>query len=156
MKINFERFVKGRLVIVGIGHPLRGDDALGPCLIKLLEGHVDALCIDAGSAPENYLGKIIKASPDVVLFIDAVDFNKEPGYYKILKQEEILKTGFTTHDLSPKILIEYLAEETRARMYLLGIQPKDLGLGQPLSAPVQKALSELERLLKGLLCMKPT
>ena len=156
MKINFERFVKGRLVIVGIGHPLRGDDALGPCLIKRLEGHVDALCIDAGSAPENYLGKIIKASPDVVLFIDAVDFNKEPGYYKILKQEEILKTGFTTHDLSPKILIEYLAEETRARMYLLGIQPKDLGLGQPLSAPVQKALSELERLLKGLLCMKPT
>ena len=157
MKINFGRLLKGKVVIVGIGHPLRGDDALGPCLIKRLEGHVDALCIDAGSAPENYLGKIIKASPDVVLFIDAVDFNKEPGYYKILEQEEILKTGLTTHDLSPRMLIEYLAAGTKARIYLLGIQPKDLGLGQPLSAPVQKALNELELLLKErLLCMRPT
>ena len=59
------------MVIVGIGHPLRGDDALGPSLVKRLDGHLDALCIDAGSAPENYLGKIIKASPDVILFIDA-------------------------------------------------------------------------------------
>jgi hydrogenase 3 maturation protease len=122
-------------------------------LVKRLEGHVDALCIDAGSAPENYLGKIIKASPDVVLFIDAVDFNKEPGYYQVLEKEEILKAGLTTHDLSPKMLLEYLAGETKAKIYLLGIQPKDLGLGQDLSAPVQKALNELE---KELLCMKPT
>ena len=140
-----------KVVIVGIGHPLRGDDALGPCLVKRLEGHIDALCIDAGSAPENYLGKIVKASPDVVLFIDAVDFSQEPGYYKILEQEEILKTGFTTHDLSPRMLIEYLTTETKAKIYLLGIQPKDLELGGEISAPVQKALTELE----GLLCMKP-
>ena len=143
-----QQSLKGKVVIVGIGHSLRGDDALGPCLIKRLEGHIDALCIDAGSAPENYLGKIIKASPEVVLFIDAVDFNKEPGYYKVLEQEEILKTGLTTHDLSPRTLIEYLTGETRARIYLLGIQPKDLGIGQGLSAPVQKALSELEHLFK--------
>ena len=143
-------------LIFGWGNPSRGDDALGPCLIKRLEGHLDALCIDAGSAPENYLGKIIKASADVVLFIDAVDFNKEPGYYKILKQEEILKTGLTTHDLSPRMLIEYLAVETKARIYLLGIQPKDLKIGQELSEPVQKALNELECLLKGLLCTRPT
>ena len=146
-----QQSLKGKVVIVGIGHPLRGDDALGPCLIKRLEGHIDALCIDAGSAPENYLGKIIKASPEVVLFIDAVDFNKEPGYYKVLEQEEILKTGFTTHDLSPKMLIEYLATQTKAQIYLLGVQPKDLELGQELSGPVQKALTELE----GLLCTKP-
>ena len=118
-------------------------------------GTTDALCIDAGSAPENYLGKIIKASPDVVLFIDAVDFNQEPGYYKILEQEEILKTGFTTHDLSPRMLIEYLATETKAKIYLLGIQPKDLGIGQELSLPVQKTLSEL-KFVEGLLCMRPT
>ena len=136
------------MVIVGIGHPLRGDDALGLCLVKRLGGNLDALCIDAGSAPENYLGKIIKASPDVVLFIDAVDFNKKPGFYKILEQEEILKTGFTTHDLSPRMLIEYLAGQTKAKIYLLGIQPKDLGLGQELSLPVQKALSELECLFR--------
>jgi len=148
-KQSLKELLKGKVVIVGIGHPLRGDDALGPCLVKRLEGHLDALCIDAGSAPENYLGKIIKASPDVVLFIDAVDFNKEPGYYEILGQEEILKTGFTTHDLSPRMLIEYLNGETKARIYLLGVQPKDLGMGQELSAPVQKALNELERLLTG-------
>ena len=91
--INFSHLFKGKLVIVGIGHPLRGDDDLGPCLARRLVGHINALCIDAGSAPENYLGKIIKFSPDVVLFIDAVDFNKEPGFYKILEQDQILKTG---------------------------------------------------------------
>jgi len=149
--INFQLLLKGNVVILGIGHPLRGDDALGPCLVKRLQGHMDALCIDAGSAPENYLGKIIKASPDVILLVDAVDFHQEPGYYKILGQEEILKTGFTTHDLSPRMLIEYLTTQTKAQIYLLGVQPKDLELGQELSWPIQKVLTELE----GLLCMKP-
>ncbi len=158
MEIGFGHLLKGRLVIIGIGHPLRGDDALGPCLVKrLAEAKLDALCIDAGSAPENYLGKIIKASPDVVLFIDAVDLNREPGFYKILEKDEILKTGFTTHDLSPRMLIEYLTTETKARIYLLGIQPKDLGLGQELSLPVEKTLRELEGLFKGsFLCTRPT
>ncbi|MBF0512396.1 MAG: hydrogenase maturation protease, partial [Candidatus Omnitrophica bacterium] len=119
------------------------------CLVNRLEGHIDALCIDAGSAPENYLGKIIKALADVIIFIDAVDFNKEPGYYEILEQGELLKAGFTTHDLSPKMLIEYLTIETKAKIYLLGVQPKDLGFGEELSPPVQKALSELEFLFKS-------
>ena len=125
-KQSLKELLKGKVVIVGIGHPLRGDDALGPCLVKRLEGHLDALCIDAGSAPENYLGKIIKASPDVVLFIDAVDFNKEPGYYKILEQEEILKTGLTTHDLSPRMLIEYLTGDPGADIFV-GYSAQGLG-----------------------------
>ena len=45
--------------------------------------------------------------------------------------------------------IEYLATETKAKIYLLGIQPQNLGIGLALSSPVQKALNEVERLLKG-------
>ena len=46
---------KGKVVIVGIGNLLRGDDGFGPALIERLSGNVEARCIDAGM--DGYLAK---------------------------------------------------------------------------------------------------
>ena len=64
-----------KIVLVGIGNPLRGDDGFGPALIAALDGQVRAVCIDAGTAPESYAGKIIKENPDTVVFVDAADLD---------------------------------------------------------------------------------
>ena len=63
------------------------------------------MCIDAGSSPESYAGKIIKENPDTILFVDATHLDRAGGEYALLEVSDILKSGFTTHDLSPKLFL---------------------------------------------------
>jgi len=142
---------RGKVVLVGIGNPLRGDDAFGPRLIERLTGKVRAVCIDAGSAPESYAGKIVKEKPDTIVLVDAVHLDKSPGEYALLGKAEILKSGFTTHDMSPHLFIEYLENQTQADIYLLGVQPKTLSIGDEMSDPVNQTLETLAEDIIGAL-----
>lgn len=148
MQNIFSNIFEGKTVIVGIGNIMKGDDGFGPALIKRLDGKIKAVCIDAGSAPENYTGAISKQNPDTILLVDAVHLDLAPGQYEILKPQDILKSGFTTHDISPRMFIEYLESQTKARIFLLGIQPQNISLGDEMSDNVKKALAEIESLIK--------
>lgn len=141
--------LKGKVVIVGIGNIMRGDDGFGPALIERLMGNIEAICIDAGSAPENYAGKITKEEPDTILIIDTVHLGKRAGEYEILEKEDIIKSGFTTHDISPNMFIEYLEKETGADIYMLGVQPQNVSFGEEMSDSVKKTLEEVPKLIKG-------
>ena len=143
MENRFTGLLKGKVIIIGIGNILRGDDGFGPLLIEKLVGKVDAHCIDAGTAPESYIGKIIKERPDTVLILDAVHLDRPAGEYDILRKSDIIKTGFTTHDISPGLFIEHLENETRADIYMLGIQPARLSLGEEMSEEVKTALDNI-------------
>ena len=142
------RLFKEKTVVVGVGNPMRGDDAFGPAFIERINGAVGALCIDAGSAPENYLGKIVKLDPDSVLIVDAAHLGGAPGEYDILEKDQIASSGFTTHDLSPVMFIEYLEKETKARIYMLAVQPEKMDLGAEMSESVKEALDELADIVK--------
>lgn len=154
MKVNFRNILKGKVVIVGIGNTLRGDDSFGPTLVDRLNGRINAVCIDAGSAPENYLGRIAKEKPDTVLIVDAVHLGLSPGDYEILIEADILKSGFSTHDLSPHMFIEYIKRETGADIYLLGVQPQNVDFGESMSDSVEKTLDKISYLLKEEVCTK--
>ena len=148
MKNELKNIVKGKIVIVGIGNILRGDDSFGPVLIEKLNNNVNAVCIDAGSAPENYAGKIIKENPDTILIVDIVHLDLKPGDWQILRKEDIVKSGFTTHDLSPSMFIEYIESQTDAEIYMLGIQPQNIIMGEEMSDIVKNTLDEIEKLIK--------
>lgn len=152
LKNIFQQVFKGKVVIVGVGNSLRGDDGLGPALIAKLQGQTKLTCIDAGNAPENYTGKIVQEAPDTILIVDALDLGKKPGTYAILKKEEILQSGFTTHDISPNMFIEYLEKNTAANIYMLGVQPKSVSFGEEMSAEVKDALEQIT----NLICMSHT
>lgn len=148
MKITFKDLFKGKVVIVGMGNTMRADDGFGPALIERLKPKVKAVCFDAGTSPENYTGKIIKEKPDVILIIDAVDLGVEVGRYEILEKDNIIKTGFTTHDISCNLLMEYLERETEAKIYMLGVQPKDISFGGKMSNSLIRTLEELEKMIE--------
>ena len=57
-KTTLADILKGKIVIVGIGNILKGDDGLGPILSERLETVLDIPCINAGSALENYIGRL--------------------------------------------------------------------------------------------------
>ncbi|MCF7907731.1 MAG: hydrogenase 3 maturation endopeptidase HyCI [Candidatus Omnitrophica bacterium] len=152
----FRNVFKGKVVIVGVGNIMRGDDAFGPKFIETVYQKVDATCIDVGSAPENYIGKITKERPNTILIVDVVDLGKEPGDYEILVKEDIVKSGFTTHDLSPRMFLDFLGKETEADIFLLGVQPKTLEFGDEISQSVAKTLKELTNLIIEVkTCTKP-
>ena len=155
---SFKNILKGKVIIVGIGNILRGDDGLGSVFIERLtsrlrggiklKGKMEFVCFDAGTTPENYAGKIIKEKPDTILIVDALHLGKNPGDYEILKKEDIAKCGLTTHDLSPNMFIDYLEKETKANIYMLGVQPEAIKMNTGLSEPVIQALNKIE---EGLL-----
>jgi len=147
--MDLRSILRGKVVIVGIGNIMKGDDAFGPALLDRLAGKVKAVLINAGVSPENYTGKIAKEKPDCILLVDAADLGRKPGEWAILKRDEILKSGFTTHDMSPAIFIDYMKERTGADIYLLGVQPKNISFGDKMSHDVSKTLEAISELIKS-------
>lgn len=142
-----------RLAVVGVGQTLRGDDAAGPLVIRRLHGLLDAeerLClIDAGHAPENCLGPIVRFQPDFILFVDAIAGDYLPGAVVWLSGEAAEETGGGTHTLSLRTLAEYLTAATGAPVSIVGIQPAGLALGDPLSPAVAAAVAQVADVLAG-------
>ncbi len=147
MNNSFRDIFRGRTVFVGIGNELRSDDGIGPLVIERLRDRIDCPCINAGQVPENSFGAIVKEQPDTVVIIDAVQLFMKPGAYQLLTEEDILKTGFSTHILSPAVFMQYLREAVDADVYLLGVQPRSTDLGQGLTAPLEDSLDELVNLI---------
>lgn len=139
--------VSGKVVYMGIGNILRGDDGIGPELVAKLSKK--GLCtVDAGTVPENYIRPVARLEPDTVVIVDAVHLDREPGAVELLDRSEIMgNTGFTTHTLSPVLVMERLEEETGARIVMLAIQPGTLEFGAPLSPEVALLLETLPDLL---------
>ncbi|MCM8781501.1 MAG: hydrogenase 3 maturation endopeptidase HyCI, partial [Candidatus Omnitrophica bacterium] len=69
---KLEKILKGKILLLGIGNTLRGDDAFGLTLANRLRDKVAFKVFEVGVAVENFLGAIIKEKPDTVLFVDAV------------------------------------------------------------------------------------
>jgi hydrogenase maturation protease HycI len=123
-------------VIVGIGNTLKGDDGAGPGVCSILKGKVTAEIIDASTAPENYIAKIVKMSPKKLLIIDAVDFGATAGTVKIFSIDDLRQLTLSTHCLSPHLFIEAIKSEINVEVIFIGIQPAHLQFGSGLSKQV--------------------
>ena len=147
LPLSIKEVLKGKSVIVGIGNRLRGDDAFGPVMIDRLRGKTKRDLIDAGTAPESYLGPIIKKNPETIIIMDVADMGKAAGELGILDGEDILKVGFSTHDSSPKVFMDFLKETTGARIVMIAAQPKTLEFGENPSREVKESMDKLEEIL---------
>ncbi|MBS7640220.1 MAG: hydrogenase maturation peptidase HycI [Candidatus Bathyarchaeia archaeon] len=131
-----------RLVIIGVGNPLRGDDSLGLEIVKEIKGKVprNVRVVYGGSAPENFIGKIKRFKPSHVLIIDAALFGKEPGEARLIPPEQIPDETISTHAMPLSLLTSLIQKETNAKVILLGVEPRNLGLGEKMSPEVRDAV----------------
>jgi hydrogenase 3 maturation protease len=137
-------------VFVGMGNMLLGDDGLGPELAACLSALGYAV-IDAGTVPENHIGAVARRKPRMVILLDAVHLGREAGAIELLDRQAILDgTGFSTHTLSPALVMERLESETGAEVLMLAIQPATLEMGAPLSPPVAATLGDVAYFLNLL------
>ena len=130
-----------RIVFVGVGNRMRGDDGIGPVLIDLLNGRVSH-ALDAGSSPENFTGAIKHLNPSGIVFLDALNFGASPGRARIIESADIMRYGVSTHNFSLDVVMNYLALETGADVFLIGVQIARIADKPGLAPVIEKFLKE--------------
>lgn len=145
----------GRVVVVGVGNPLRSDDAAGCRVAQRLRPRAPGRVFIAGEVPENVLFQVIAEKPDTVVFVDAVDLGSEPGAVALLESDQLSGYCPTTHRVPLRLLMEILRRETGADVFLLAIQPDGVELGSPVSGRVAAAADLLAAALEQSLDAAP-
>ena len=128
-----------RSVIVCVGNEMCGDDGAGVAVAQHLADHVPWRVFDTQSVPESFLMKIVECKPDAVVLVDALDFGAPPGSVELFEADRIGGQGPSTHGPAPLAFLELLAMFHPCRQAVLGIQPRQVDFGQPMSKCVRDA-----------------
>jgi len=143
-----------RVVIAGIGNPIRMDDFVGVKIVQDLRNKVSEriLLIECETVPESFIQQIIDFDPTHVLLIDAAILGLEPGDSRLTEPAQLTNfPAFSTHMLPLRIFCEYLAKTTKAKIALLLIEPKKTDFGERLTSEIEASAREIAKTLLELL-----
>jgi hydrogenase 3 maturation protease len=145
------------ILFVGIGNVLRSDDGTGVYIVNGLIESVKVLKISAEVSLENYISKINKLSPGILVLVDCVDFGEKPGYTNMLPAGSIFEQAMHSHHITLEKIVDFFHME----VYVLGIQPASLAVGEGLTEAVKSAgdrsIAIINRLIRETenLCIAP-
>jgi hydrogenase 3 maturation protease len=143
-----------RVVIAGIGNPIRMDDYVGVKIIEDLRGRVSdaVLLIECETVPESHLQQIIDFNPTHVLLIDAAVLGLKPGESRLINSNQLADfPAFSTHMLPLRIFCEYLKKTIEAKIALLLIEPKNIDFGEELSLEISNSTKNIAYALSKIL-----
>jgi len=129
------------IVLIGVGHPLRGDDYVGSFVVKKLIKRIgpkpsNVCFFDAEDSVESIITKAIEATPKHVIFIDSCEMNAQPGEIHLISVSETDYPFFTTHGIPLKLLSERLLPQSEA--WVLAIQPQQVEFSQRMSPEISE------------------
>ncbi|MEM3828932.1 MAG: hydrogenase 3 maturation endopeptidase HyCI [Conexivisphaerales archaeon] len=160
MEGSFEKKLKDwfsgaeRVVVAGIGNPIRMDDFVGVKVVRDLQGKVSekVLLIECETVPESFLQQMADFKPSHVLLIDAAVMGLEPGDCRLVKPEHLrVFPAISTHMFPLRVFCDYLAETVGAKIALLLIEPKNTDFGEGLSGEVEAAAKRIVEVLLAVL-----
>jgi hydrogenase maturation protease len=117
-----------------VGSTLRGDDAAGLLAAQELSRLLDKTLkrstkqpyveIFLGeTAPENLTSPIKEFQPTHLVILDALDAGAKPGHIAILGPDDLgTSATASTHNVSLKLLMDYLRHFLECEIIVLGIQ----------------------------------
>lgn len=154
-----------RTLIIGCGNILRGDDAVGPLLVRhlwergRLPAHVQ--CADGGTGGMDVAFKM--RGVDEVILVDACTTGAAPGTVYEVPGEEVETpplAGINLHAFKWDHALAFarwlLKDEYPQRIRVYLIEAAHLRIGDPLSAPVDAAMRlVIERLERETLADVP-
>ena len=136
---------------MGIGNPLRGDDAAGSLAARQIVDSPGVCVIDAQDVPEDYVLQAVNQRPDTVVLIDCVDLDSAPGAVAFLDKDQMAEYWPSTHRMPMSSLMEILEQETHARVVGIGIQPAHTEFLRPVSDAVKESVARVAGMLNGAL-----
>jgi hydrogenase 3 maturation protease len=153
---ELRRWLSGavKVVVAGIGNPLRMDDSVGTKIVQNLKGRVSGkvLLIECETVPESFMNKIVDFSPSHVLLIDAGILGLEPGESRLINPESLeFSPPFSTHTLPLRIFCESIKQMIEAKISLLLVEPKLTDFGEGLTPEVEKAEKRITKILLDVL-----
>lgn len=138
-----------KTAILGIGNPMREDDAIGMEIVKLLKGRVPkkVKLLECQTVPENFMREIGQFHPTHVLMIDAAQLESEPGEARLVTPDKILGMALSTHTIPLSILAEVIQNSVNAKVMILGVQPKSIEFREELTPELQEASERIANIL---------
>jgi len=132
---------------------MRGDDAVGVEIVKLLKGRVprNVKLLECQTVPENFMREIRWFNPTHVLIIDAAQLGAEPGEARLVAPDEILGMALSTHQIPLSILAEVIENIVNAKVMILGVQPKSIEFREELTPELQEASERIANILVDIL-----
>jgi len=119
-----------KVVILGIGNDMKGDDAVGTVLAqklsKMFPENDNITVFDGKTVPENFTGAIRRKHPSHIILVDAVA-------------------------MPLSFFIKYLKSTCPAELIIVGIQPKNISLVNEMSVEVENSVEILLKLFTNLL-----
>lgn len=140
-----------KILILGIGNTLKADDGIGPAVCEALKPMLAEQVIDGGTAPENYLHKILDFNPQCLLMIDAMDFGAPPGRIRLFEPDDLHGSLSSTHALNPRTFTDLITGQCNTTILYIGIQPGDRTLGNPMSPILKSSVRECVRSIAAAL-----
>jgi len=138
----------GTTLIITVGNLLRSDDGVGPYIAsRLMELKAGLVLLDAGDKPENIIDEAVKQSPKKAVIIDAAVFGGQIGEARLIDQEHIPQTTLSTHTFPLPVIAKLLAEDTKASVLFLGIQPAKVELGEQMNEKVKATADEIIKMI---------
>ncbi len=146
-----------KINIFGYGNPARGDDALGPLLLNLIEREGSRWnIVHQIKLITDYQLQIEHAADldncDVAFFIDASVAAPDPYGFTQLKARH--DTSYTSHALSPAAVLEVferINQQSAPPAFLLSIRGECFELGASLSESAQNNLAAACQFTRNLL-----
>lgn len=152
-----------RLVLIGLGHPMRRDDGVGLWVAHRIQArNYPGLMVLPIGIPDPVVLARAWEGARIVWIVDAVMAARPPGTILRLRWERLSMDPrgqwFSTHGISlgEAIAIARVIHEPPAQMIVYGIVGQDFSYGDSLSPEVEagayRLLRRLERMIPRILC----
>ena len=138
---------KGKILFAGVGNVLRSDDGVGVAIVSGIMPANNILTLLVEVSIENYICKINSLSPDILIIADCIDFHRCPGYADIIPVGQTKEFNVSSHNISLKRVAEFLKME----VYILGVQPADLSIGEHLTPAVRSSAQNIIEIIGDVL-----
>ncbi|MFF8864763.1 hydrogenase maturation protease [Streptomyces sp. NPDC015139] len=141
--------MSGRVVVIGVGNTLRGDDGVGPAVVEALRGHVPGDTVLAVSDGEPARMLELWRDADTVVVVEALRSQPaRPGELHTLTPAEAAgrpRGTASTHalGLGECLALAEALDLLPPKLVVHAIEVADVELGASLSEAVRSALPEL-------------
>ncbi len=139
-----------KTVLIGLGNIVLSDEGIGVHAINVIKQRCTfeppVEVVDGGTLGLDLLSYF--EGKDAVVIVDAVNFNREPGFISILRDEEIPSTinmKLTVHHIGLSDILSSLRllGKSPKQIILVGIQPESLEMGLEMTHTLKSRLKEV-------------
>jgi coenzyme F420 hydrogenase subunit delta len=159
-------FCQARVLILGVGNVLFGDDGFGPAVVESLQRDYaiqdDIYVMDAGTGVRKLLFTLILGDlhPQEIVIVDAVDWGHQIGTVEVIPVSELPATkidDFSLHQVPTSNMLRELQDVCQVTVSVVvcdvGIVPQSIEPG--LSPEIEQAVQTASRKIATQFSLEP-